>query len=247
MHLFYEPDILTNGGTLSEDESKHCVKVLRHQNGDAIRIIDGKGSRVTATITEASSKACRVKIESGETEPPPPQQCHIAIAPTKSSDRFEWFLEKSTETGIDRITPLLCRQSERKQIKPQRLDRVITAATKQSLRMWRPQMEEMTPIKDFLQRDFPDAAKFIAYCETEDRKELVDELKKTAEEKEIVVLIGPEGDFSEEEISLAKEKGFIPVSLGPNRLRTETAGIAACMIVNLVKYNPSNYGFQDIP
>lgn len=234
MHLFYEPDILTNGGTLSEDESKHCVKVLRHNNGDAIRIIDGKGTRVTATITDASPRACRVKTETTETKPPPTQQCHIAIAPTKSSDRFEWFLEKSTETGVDRITPLLCHQSERKQIKPQRLERVITAATKQSLRLWHPVLEELTSIKEFLQKDFPDAAKFIAYCETEDRKELVDELKKTGSEKEILVLIGPEGDFSEEEIRLAKEQGFVPVSLGPNRLRTETAGIAACMIVNLV-------------
>lgn len=233
MHLFYEPHILTNGGILSEDESKHCVKVLRHNNGDAIQIIDGKGTRVTATITDASPKACQVKIENTETGQVPLQQCHIAIAPTKSSDRFEWFLEKSTELGVNQITPLLCRQSERKQIKPQRLERVITAATKQSLRLWRPALEEMTPIRNFLEKDFSDAAKFIAYCEEEDRKELIDELKKTEGKKEIVVLIGPEGDFSEEEIRLAKEQGFIPVSLGPNRLRTETAGIAACMMVNL--------------
>lgn len=235
MHIFYEPEILNNDGLLNEDESRHCVKVLRHSKGDSIQIIDGKGSRMTATIIDASPRACRVKAVSQETATPPLQKCHIAIAPTKSSDRFEWFLEKSTELGIDRITPILCRQSERKQIKPQRLERVITAATKQSLRLWRPQLAPMQSLKDFLQTELSQKNRFIAYCEEKDRKELIDELKHVVKDEEILVLIGPEGDFSREEIEMAIKTGFTPVSLGVNRLRTETAGIAACMTIKLMQ------------
>ncbi|WP_010661832.1 16S rRNA (uracil(1498)-N(3))-methyltransferase [Marinilabilia salmonicolor] len=233
MQIFYEPEILTNGGVLNEEESKHCIKVLRHKAGDQIYVIDGRGTRVLCSITEASPKACRVKIEQKETGQPDAPACHIAIAPTKSIDRFEWFLEKSTELGIDRITPLLCHQSERRQIKLPRLDRVITAATKQCLRLWRPSIAELTEIKKFLDAPHPEKYKFIAHCMEDERKELITELKKNKAKEDILILIGPEGDFAPEEVKMAIKNGFIPVVMGKNRLRTETAGIAACMLAKI--------------
>lgn len=238
MQTFYEPEILTNRGILNEEESRHCVKVLRHKTGDTIHIINGKGVRTTCIITDASAKACRVKIETKETEEEPEGKCHIAIAPTKSIDRFEWFLEKSTELGIDKITPILCHQSERKHIKLPRLEKVITAATKQSLRLWKPQISELTDIKDFLGSTSSKALKYIAYCdEKEERQYLARLLKNRDANDDVIILIGPEGDFTTKEIYQAKEKGFISVSLGKNRLRTETAGIAACMLVKMAETN----------
>ncbi len=230
MHLFYEPDILNNGGKLSEEESKHCIKVLRHKAGDSIQIINGKGVRATVIITDASSRQCRVKIESMEEQAPPAATIHIAIAPTKSIDRFEWFLEKATELGADVITPLLCRQSERRQIKPARLEKVITAATKQSLRLWRPVLNPMTAFDKFLSTSHDESHQFIAHCTKDNKQELAHALKETTLGS-VLILIGPEGDFSSEEIELALQKGFVPVSLGVNRLRTETAGIAACNMI----------------
>lgn len=233
MQIFYEPDILTNGGVLNEEESRHCIKVLRHKNGDQIHIINGKGTRLLCTITDASPKVCKVQIEQQEYEEPEKPGCHIAIAPTKSIDRFEWFLEKSTELGIDKITPLLCHQSERKQIKLPRLERVLTAATKQCLRFWRPSITELTDFRSFINSTHPETYKFIAHCAEKERKELLSELKKNTKPEDILILIGPEGDFSPEEIETAIKNGFIPVVMGKNRLRTETAGIAACMSVKM--------------
>lgn len=233
MQIFYEPDILSNGGILNEEESRHCIKVLRHKSGDLIHIINGKGTRVSATITDASPKACQIKIDSQEFEEPKKPGCHIAIAPTKSIDRFEWFLEKSTEIGIDKITPLLCHQSERKQIKIPRLERVLTAATKQCLRLWKPELSELTGFHKFIETVHPEKFKFIAHCAENERKELVAELKKNTNAEDILVLIGPEGDFSAEEIERALDSGFIPVVMGENRLRTETAGIVACTSVKI--------------
>ncbi|WP_291861754.1 16S rRNA (uracil(1498)-N(3))-methyltransferase [Marinilabilia sp.] len=233
MQIFYEPDILTNGGVLNEEESRHCVKVLRHKNGDQIHVIDGKGTRAFCTITEASPKACKVKIAQKESEEPAKPGCHIAIAPTKSIDRFEWFLEKSTELGVDNITPLLCHQSERKQIKLPRLERVLTAATKQCLRFWRPSISELIDFQSFIGSGHPEKYKFIAHCAENERKELLAELKKNTGLEDILILIGPEGDFSPDEIEAATKNGFIPVVMGKNRLRTETAGIAACISVKM--------------
>ena len=236
MQIFYEPEILTNGGFLNEEESRHCIKVLRHNKGDTIHVINGKGVRATGTITEASAKACRIRIEYTKIEDEPEGKCHIAIAPTKSIDRFEWFLEKSTELGIDKITPLLCHQSERKHLRLQRLEKVLTAATKQSLRLWKPEITELTSIRDFLNFGLPEPLKYIAYCDNQvEQQYLPHLLKKRNENNDVLILIGPEGDFSESEVLLAKEKGFIPVSLGKNRLRTETAGIAACMAVKMTE------------
>lgn len=233
MQIFYEPEILTNGGFLNEEEAKHCVKVLRHKTGDEIYVIDGKGSRFKCQIAETSPKSCKLTILNTEKEDPSVGKCHIAIAPTKSIDRFEWFLEKSTEIGIDKITPILCKQSERKRIKLPRLDRVLIAASKQSQRLWKPAITELTDVKEFLEQDHPETHKYIAHCEENERKELYPELQKRNAGEDVLILIGPEGDFSSEEISKALDKGFVPVSLGKNRLRTETAGIAACMSVQL--------------
>lgn len=235
MQIFFEPDILTNGGILNEEESRHCVKVLRHKTGDTIHVIDGKGTRAVCTITKASPNDCQVKIDTTETAQQPGTLCHIAIAPTKSIDRFEWFLEKSTELGINQITPLICQKSERKLLKHPRLERVITAATKQSLRLWRPTLNKIIAFSDFLNQQNPEKQKYIAHCEESDRKELFEELQKISANKDFLILIGPEGDFSDKEIKTALEKGFVPVTLGKTRLRTETAGIAACMMVNLAK------------
>ncbi|MGQ1889961.1 16S rRNA (uracil(1498)-N(3))-methyltransferase [Thermophagus sp. OGC60D27] len=236
MQIFYDPDILKNEGILNEEESKHCIKVLRHKVGDVINVITGNGERLICTITDASPKACQLTVNRHETEDKPSSICHIAIAPTKSIDRFEWFLEKSTELGVDKITPILCKQSERKQIRLPRLEKVITAATKQSLRLWRPQITELTNIKDFLSSSHQEQLKFIAYCDDlQERKYLPSLLTNRNKEQSVLILIGPEGDFTNDEVQLAQKKGFIPISLGNNRLRTETAGIAACMAVKLLE------------
>ncbi|ASB50784.1 16S rRNA (uracil(1498)-N(3))-methyltransferase [Alkalitalea saponilacus] len=228
MHLFYEPEILTNGGYLNSEESKHCIKVLRHAVGDSIRIMDGKGQLITGFITEAS-KLCRVKISETEETPLPQGGCHIAIAPTKNNDRFEWFLEKSTEIGVQKITPLLCQNSERKIVKPERLEKVITAAMKQSLSTWRPVLEPLVPFSDFVRQN-QNGDKFIAHCRDGKESHLFEISRK---DRQALILIGPEGDFSVEEIAEAEKNGFVPVSLGEKRLRTETAALAAVHIISL--------------
>lgn len=231
MHLFYTPDINGNRYTLDETESKHCIRVLRLKEGEQIRLVDGRGSFYDAVISLAHPKACQVEITRTEHEVGKRNfRLHIAIGPTKSIDRFEWFLEKATEIGIDEITPLLCRYSERKSIKPPRLENIITSAMKQSLKAYRPVLHEMTVFKDFVSQTFP-GNKYIAHCEPTERKLLSHILPQ---KEDVIMLIGPEGDFSPEEIRLALDNGFQPVSLGESRLRTETAGVVACHTVNLL-------------
>jgi 16S rRNA (uracil1498-N3)-methyltransferase len=230
MQLFYEPDILTNGGLLSPEESAHCIRVLRHNTGDFIHIIDGKGHLYEGKIEVASSKACSVKISELKSQPPATVQCHIGIAPTKNSERTEWFLEKSTEIGIECITPIVVKNSERKTIKPSRLEKVITSAIKQSGSYWRPILNELTSFHDFIKTPF-EGAKYIAHCHNGHEPHLKNALQKG---NNALVLIGPEGDFSNEEVELAIKQGFKPVSLGTKRLRTETAALVACHIVRLI-------------
>jgi len=160
-----------------------------------------------------------------------PYRIHIAIAPTKNIDRFEWFLEKATEIGIDEITPIICEHSERTIIKPERLERVIIAAMKQSIKAFKPTLKQAISFKEFILQPLPGNLKFIAVCEAENRQLLQEVCRRN---EEYFILIGPEGDFSPEEINLAKQSGFIPVSLGNSRLRTETAGVVACHICNLI-------------
>lgn len=231
MNIFYTPDISGNFYTLNEAESKHCIRVLRHVQGDQLTLIDGKGNWYEATITDANPKRCSVEVvktiaDVGKRN----YRLHVAIAPTKNIDRFEWFLEKATEIGIDEITPILCEHSERKQIKPERLEKVIVSAMKQSLKAFLPQLNNLTTFESLLQTA-TEGGKYIAHCEEGQKNHLFHQVKPS---ESVLVLIGPEGDFSPDEIQKAKEGGFTEISLGESRLRTETAGMVATQIVQLV-------------
>ena len=229
MYLFYCPDIETKQ-TLSEEESGHCVRVLRYSAGDEILITDGKGTTYTARITNPHPKHCDFEIISREKQEPHHHfHLHIAIAPTKNIERMEWAIETCVEIGVDEITPLLCRFSERKQLRTDRLEKIILSAAKQSLTPYLPVLHELTPYDAFIKsqesRDKSQEQKFIAHCYKEDKRVLKDEIEQG---RDVLVLIGPEGDFSEQEIAEALSLGFIPVSLGNSRLRTETAAVVAC-------------------
>lgn len=224
MYLFYVPDIATNH-CLSEEESGHCVRVLRYTKGDEILLTDGQGSTYTARITNPHPKHCEFEIISQEKQAKGHDfYLHIAIAPTKNVERLEWMVEKCTEIGVDEITPLLCRFSERKQLRTDRLQKIVLSAAKQSLTPYLPKLNELTPYDTFI-RQANEQDKFIAHCYKEDKKELKNEISRG---RDVLVLIGPEGDFSEQEIHDALQLGFVPVSLGNSRLRTETAGVVAC-------------------
>ena len=231
MHIFYTPDLSGSTYTLDESESRHCVRVLRLAVGDAITLVDGRGGFFTAEITDPNPKRCMVKvIKSALKYGLPGFQVHVAIAPTKNIERIEWFLEKATEIGISRITPLLCRYSERKDIKADRLEKVMVSAIKQSLKAYLPKLDPMTKFSDFIAQPF-EGQKFIAHCEEEHRELLK---KLILPNQDYLILIGPEGDFSSEEIAMAIVAGFQPVSLGSSRLRTETAGVVACHTFHLL-------------
>jgi 16S rRNA (uracil1498-N3)-methyltransferase len=230
MQLFYVPNISGAEVILDESESKHAIRVLRLQNGNQVEIIDGAGGFYKAQITDANPKKCRLNIVESQTEfGKKDYHLHIAIAPTKNNDRFEWFLEKATEIGIDEITPLLTSHSERKTINPERLEKILVSAMKQSLKAWLPKLNNLTSIKDLVANN-KTGNRFIAYCDDIQKIHLKNLLVKG---EDALILIGPEGDFSPDEIQMAMENGFKVVSLGEARLRTETAGIVACHIVNL--------------
>lgn len=231
MHLFFTPDITDKNYTLNEIESKHCIKVLRLNVNDHIQLIDGKGNFYEAQIANANPKKCKVDIIKIINEfSKRNHYLHIAIAPTKNIDRFEWFLEKATEIGIDEITPILCEHSERKIIKPERLEKVIISAIKQSIKAYKPKLNEITNYDDFIKQNF-DGIKYIAHCE-ENKKETLKDIYNPS--NNALILIGPEGDFSPAEIIYAQQNGFTEISLGGSRLRTETAGIVACHTINLL-------------
>jgi 16S rRNA (uracil1498-N3)-methyltransferase len=231
MHIFYTPELSGNTYTLDESESKHCVRVLRLEQGDEIILVDGRGGFFTAKIIDPNPKRCSVSVvktqlnygQSGF-------QVHIAIAPTKNIERVEWFLEKATEIGLSRVIPLLCRFSERKEIKADRLEKVMISAMKQSLKAYLPQLDPLTRFSDLIKQPF-DGQKFIAHCDDQHRELLKNLILPN---QNYLILIGPEGDFSGEEIEQALKAGFQPVSLGDSRLRTETAGLVACHTFNLM-------------
>lgn len=224
MALFYVPDI-TERWELSEEEAIHALRVLRLTVGAELEITDGKGRFYKARIASVVGKHCYVEPVDGVIMPKNWRgNIHIAIAPTKNMDRIEWFAEKATEIGLDAITFLNCRFSERKVVKCDRVERIVVSAMKQSLKYSKPVVEEMTDFKKFV-TDVRTGAKFIAHCHDGERVLLKDVLVPG---EEATVLIGPEGDFSPEEVALAIENGYRPVSLGSSRLRTETAGLAAC-------------------
>ena len=229
--LFYAPDIATNR-ELPETEAHHCLKVLRMQQGDTLRLTDGKGFFYQAELAEIHSNRCMVNLL--ETIPQPPLwegSIEIALAPTKNIDRIEWFAEKATEIGIDKISFLRCRFSERKELSTGRILKIMISAMKQSEKARLPELQEMTGFKEFIRQD-AERGKFIAHCYPDKKIPLAQACRGN---ENVLVLIGPEGDFSEEEISLANECGFIPVSLGESRLRTETAALTACQTIHIIK------------
>lgn len=210
--------------TLPKEESRHACKVLRLTVDTKIQLVNGKGSAYTALITDANPKACEVTVVSTHSELPDKHHIHIAIAPTKSNDRFEFFLEKATELGVHEITPIRCTNSERTVIKPERFEKVVRAAMKQSKRLFLPKINAFTPFSEFV-KQYDSGC--IAHCEETDRKNFYDIVTPS----ESPILIGPEGDFTPEEIKEAFDNNFKAVTLGKTRLRTETAGIYACMLM----------------
>lgn len=231
MHQFYAPDIARTL-TLSEEESLHAVRVLRLKEGDEIEVVDGLGTRYRCTIALAHQKRCAVQILSEE-HLAPHWHCNItlAVAPTKNLDRTEWMAEKCTEAGIDRIIPVRCTHSERKELKTERLRKILISAMKQSLKNTLPQLDELTPIKTVLDMDF-DGEKYIAYCDkTIERKVLS---RTYTSHSNVLILIGPEGDFSPEEVQYAISHGFTPITLGQSRLRTETAAVFSCFSIHAI-------------
>ena len=234
MQLFYHPDISEEDEQVvfPRDESKHISKVLRKKEGDLLYITNGRGFQFTTEILNADHNRCIAKIEQCEQQQPAPYKLHLVVAPTKMNDRFEWFLEKATEIGIQEITPLICDHSERKAIKPGRYERVLQSAMKQSLHTFLPVLNPIAHFSEFIQQE-KKGQQFIAHCEAgENKVPLKHQIQKHGE---ITILIGPEGDFSEEEIKMALENNWQPVSLGNNRLRTETAAIVACHTVALLQ------------
>ncbi|WP_029032999.1 16S rRNA (uracil(1498)-N(3))-methyltransferase [Salinimicrobium terrae] len=233
MHLFFHPEVTENDREVrfSREESKHIVKVLRKREGDTLHLTNGKSWIFETEITLAEPNNCSARILSAEKEPPAPYHLHLAVAPTKMNDRYEWFLEKATEIGIQEITPVICDHSERKVIKSERFQRVIQSALKQSLHTRFPVLNEPVSFKDFIKKGHSEA-KFIAHCEDSMPKKLLSRSLQKA--ISATILIGPEGDFSEEEIEVAMKAGWEPVSLGNSRLRTETAAIVACHTAALI-------------
>ena len=227
MQLFYSSDISENTLLLTEDDHRHCTKVLRKKVGDKITVTDGKGNKFSCTITEISRNHTELLIVEKERVLISRPSISIAIAPTKNMSRFEWFLEKSTEIGIDTIYPILTKCSERKVLKTERCKKVILSAMKQSQQFTLPRIHELISWKEFIKIDHP-SPKYIAYVDRENNP-LASQCNGL---KDVLLLIGPEGDFSKEEIDQAFANGFKAVSLGRNRLRTETAGIVGVQIIN---------------
>ena len=233
MQLFYAPEITLPEYTLPEEESKHCIRVLRMRVGDELHLTDGKGNMYRCNVVSDNVKHCVVRVV--ETTPEYEKMTYgltMAVAPTKNIDRFEWFLEKATEVGISEVYPLECDHSERRQIKDEREEKVITSAVKQSLKAYHPVLHPMTRFRDVVAMPF-DGEKFIAHCNDAmgEREYLGELLKKGGN---TLILIGPEGDFSEEEINFALENGFKAISLGKERLRTETAAVVATVVTSTI-------------
>jgi 16S rRNA (uracil1498-N3)-methyltransferase len=231
MHLFYEPNILTQP-YLNEDDSKHAVKVLRHKVGDLLNLVDGKGNWVTAKIVNTNFVNLKLDVQSTVNEYNKPNYyIHITIAPTKNTDRIEWFLEKSVEMGIDEITFLQTNKSERKELKLNRLEKIAVAAMKQSKKAYLPKINPLIKLNEFLKEDYSNLQKFVAFVDSTNTEYLHNLANKSGK---YLVLIGPEGDFSKEEIEILKKKDFKCISLGNSILRTETAGIAVCNTLNMI-------------
>ena len=231
MQLYFCTDINSEFIFLSEEESRHCIGVLRHKKGDIIHVVDGVGGFYKTEIIDDNKKSCEVKIlekqmEFGKRN----YHLHVAIAPTKNIERLEWFLEKATEIGIDEITPIICEHSERREVKTERLNKVLVAAMKQSLKAFLPKLNPAIKFENFVSQK-KSLQKFLCSCDAEKQSTLKNLYTKKTN---VLLLVGPEGDFSKQEISLAISNEFQIISLGESRLRTETAGIVACEIINFI-------------
>ena len=231
MQLFYNPTIAKHDQDFyfNKNESRHIVKVLRKKSGDKILITNGLGYIFESKILLSDPNKCQVKILKVTKQSRQKHNIHLAVAPTKLNDRFEWFLEKATEIGVDEITPIFCTNSERKVIKPNRYNKIIHAAAKQSLRAYFPILRQAVKFKDFV-HNFKSENHFIAHCMDTPKPHLKSELKLN---QDVLILIGPEGDFTTTEIELAEQNGFKAISLGNSRMRTETAAVMACHTVQL--------------
>lgn len=234
MHRFYCPDVaITN--TLGEAESHHCARVLRLAEGDTIEVADGNGTLYTARITLAHQKHTRLEINGKQLCPTHwRHRIHLLVAPTKNLDRIEWLAEKATEIGFDRLTPLLCRNSERTALKNERIEKILVAAMKQSLKATLPLLDPLTPLRDALDEPF-NGKRLIAYCDPmlpRRQRQLLPQAYTAP--TDVQILIGPEGDFAPDEVDAALNAGFTPVSLGDSRLRTETAALAALAAVHTI-------------
>lgn len=231
MQLFYNSELDTSIKTFnfSKDESRHIVKVLRKSTGDLLMITNGKGWMFEAEVIIPNHNKCVVSILKSTFETPRPYTIHLAVAPTKMNDRYEWFIEKATEIGVDMITPIICQNSERKIIKTERFEKILQSAMKQSLHCYLPSLAPAIRFSEFIKMP-QEGATFIAHCEDGEKLKFKDQIEA---KKSITILIGPEGDFSPKEIELALKHQYIPVSLGASRLRTETAGIVAGHTIQL--------------
>ncbi len=230
MHYFYASDISNPFITLSDYESEHCIRVMRHREGDCVRVTDGCGHLVEAVVANAHPKKCLLEVRREVDENTLAHNgLHLAVAPTKNPDRMEWLLEKAIEIGIYSLTFLQCEHSERMRINMERMQRLAIAALKQSQTVWLPSLT-MNKFPDFIQQNaLRQADKFIAWCDDNNQRQLV---KMPRHYSEMILLIGPEGDFSAAEVERAREAGYIEVKLGNRRLRTETAGLYGCMVAS---------------
>lgn len=233
MHLFYHPALLPTDplGTLPDEDARHAVKTLRLGVGDPIAVTDGRGNRFLCVITKADAKQCAFRVDRVETTPARPFAVHICVAPTKNMDRIEWFVEKAVEVGIERISFFFGQHSERRVLKLERIEKIAVAAMKQSLQSWLPQLDEAVPFAQLLPA-VGEAQRFIAHLP--DDEAVPHLLRQALPGTSCAVLIGPEGDFSAQEVQQALAAGFQMATLGPNRLRTETAALTACQVVNLL-------------
>ena len=231
MELFYSQDIQGGICRLDHDESGHCIKVLRHRAGDEISVIDGRGTLYKCRITCDSHKGVEATVvDSSQDWGGHPYRLHLAVCPTKNNDRYEWFAEKACEMGFDELSPVIGEHSERRILKTARVEKILISASKQSLKAAVPVVNEPVSVKEFIKANSSnDSLKLIAYCFDDERvpRRSIKEMLGGYEGSEVIVMIGPEGDFSHEEAELALQAGFIPVHLGASRLRTETAAIAA--------------------
>lgn len=231
MQLFYSELVNENNIILDEQDSKHCSKVLRMQPNDELMITDGKGFLYKTKILDNHPKKTVLQIIEKKHHEKRNFSLHIAVAPTKNIARIEWMLEKATEIGIERITPIICENSERKVVKTERLHKIIVSAAKQSLKFNFPIIDDEVKFKQFISKDFGSAEKFMGWCDNSVEKSLKEAYNLGSS---AVILIGPEGDFTPEEVELAKSKGFQPIMMGKSRLRTETAALVACHTINLL-------------